>query len=181
VVGLVFGLLWGCNPFATRTPEPPEGAQIDYLPRNLAENILENLRMSCEHRRAADYMSWLTEDFQFEPDPGDAVTYEDEFSEPWDGSREETFVSRWLDKNNTLSIQFSRWERTFQETVGEEERLEYAYALELQHLRDAPKHVEGKGYFSLKADEQGRWAIFHWIDERTNVSMSSWGELRARF
>jgi len=181
IVGLTFGL-WACsNPFATREPELPEGVQIDYLPRNEAENILENLKMSCEHWRAVDYMGWLTEDFQFEPDPSDAVAYEDEFSAPWDRSHEETFVSRWLDKKNTLSIKFMRWERTFQETVGEEERFEVAYAFDLQHFRDAPKHVEGKGHFYLKADEQGQWAIARWVDEKVGADLSSWGELRARF
>lgn len=181
LAGLVFGL-WACsNPFATRAPELPEGVQIDYLPHSVAENILENLRMSCEHRRAADYMNWLAEDFQFEPDPSDAVAYEDEFSEAWDRSREEEFVSRWLDKRNVLSLKFARWERTFQETVGEEERFEYAYAFDLQHFKNAPKHIEGKGHFYLKADEQGQWAISRWMDEKIEASISSWGELRARF
>lgn len=184
MVGLVFGLLWACNPFATRTPEEPEGVQIDYFPTNIPENVLKNLKLSCEHRRATDYMSWLTEEFLFEPDPSDVVAYEDELSEPWDWPREEAFVSRWLDKKNTRSVQFTQWDRTFQETVGEEEHFEYDYVLIFEYSggRDAPARIEGKGHFYLKVDEQGQWAISRWVDEKKiEGEISSWGELRARF
>jgi len=180
----------GCeSPFATRTPyEPDEPRPYQLLSRTSPGNILRNLKKVYDYAFSVDdYMDGLTEDFQFEPDPSDAFLYEDVFSVPWNRERERTFTTNLFDRiisdPSRVPRVLSRWDEiTAEEEEENEAYFEYEYTLEFKDKQDAArKSAEGRAHLYLRRGEDENWGIYRWVDEKTNVEVSSWGALRARF
>ena len=187
---VLIGVL-GCeSPFATRTPEAPEKPKpYQLLPRISPTNILRNLKKVYDYALSVDdYMDGLTEDFLFEPDPSDAFAYEDVFSLPWNRERERTFTANLFDRivsdPNKIPRVLTHWEEITaeEEAVENEAYFEYDYRVEFKDKRDATrKSAEGRAHLYLRRGEDENWGIYRWVDEKTNVDVSSWGALRARF
>jgi len=151
-------------------------------------NVLRNLKTVYDHALSVDdYMDGLTEDFQFEPDPSDAFLYEDAFSMPWNRERERTFTTNLFDRiisdPSRVPRVLSRWDEiTAEEEEENEAYFEYEYTLEFKDKQDAArKSAEGRAHLYLRRGEDENWGIYRWVDEKTNVEISSWGALRARF
>lgn len=187
---LLLGIL-GCEyPFSTRTPEAPEKPRpYRLLSRSIAPgNVLINLKTVYDYALSADdYVDGLSEDFLFEPDPSDALVYEDAFSTPWDSERERTFTANLFDRilsdpEKTPRV-LTRWEEIVADEEAEREAyFEYEYKLEFRDKQDESwKAAEGKAYFYLRKGEDENWTLSRWVDEKTNVDIPSWGALRAQF
>ena len=178
----------GCpNPFGTRAPEVPEvgGRRLPMLVPSSAMNVLNNLKIAYQGLSPLDYLDTLSEDFVFVPDPRDAEMFPDVYmpDQPWDKARESLFTGNLLSDNVTESIWFRAWppELTELDEAEKKEIYEYEYEVSLVHGRDAPSKIQGTGYISLREGDDGVWVIYRWEDEKTNLLVSTWGELRAKF
>ena len=184
------GVLRCESPFSTRTPEEPEKPRpYRLLSRSIAPgNVLINLKTVYDYALSVDdYMDGLSEEFLFEPDPSDALVYEDAFSSPWNAERERTFTANLFDRilsdpQDTPRV-LTRWEEIVADDEEEREAyFEYEYKLEFRDKQDESwKAAEGKAYLYLRKGEDENWALSRWVDEKTNEEIPSWGALRAQF
>ena len=184
------GVLRCESPFSTRTPEEPEKPRpYRLLSRSIAPgNVLINLKTVYDYALSVDdYMDGLSEEFLFEPDPSDALVYEDTFSSPWNAERERTFTANLFDRilsdpQDTPRV-LTRWEEIVADDEEEREAyFEYEYKLEFRDKQDESwKAAEGKAYLYLRKGEDENWALSRWVDEKTNEEIPSWGALRAQF
>ena len=184
------GVLRCESPFSTRTPEEPEKPRpYRLLSRSIAPgNVLINLKTVYDYALSVDdYMDGLSEEFLFEPDPSDALVYEDAFSSPWNAERERTFTAnlfeRILSDPQKTPLVLTRWEEIIADDQKEREAyFEYEYKLEFRDKQDESwKAAEGKAYLYLQKGEDENWALSRWVDEKTNEEIPSWGALRAQF
>ena len=179
--------LWvGCNPFTTRQPEPPETEKRTPVRNPVSSiDVLYNLRATCENLSPTQYLETLSEDFVFVPDPEDSVNFSNAFppGQVWDKARETVFAHNFLNDRTTQSIQFKNWPPDLVEssTDGRRHRYEYKYDVIIDHLRNAPKAIQGISDLFLREEEDGHWTLYRWRDERISAVARTWGELRARF
>jgi len=177
------------NPFATRTPEPPETGRLNLLPRNSPENVFYNFKKICENLSRINYPDCFTEDFSFVPDPRDYSEHEQVFSGGWGREKEMAFASNIFDKKIVSSISFSPPPQggpsefvKVEDLNADSVRYEYNYNVKIAHnIQNAPSEIKGRSILSFKRDVYGNWAIYLWVDEKIYEDKSTWGELRAAF
>jgi hypothetical protein len=173
--------------FSTREPEPPENPQSSWVPPLSPDQVLSNLQNAVSERNVENYVRCLINPglssriFVFEPDPEVAANYPDLFQE-WNRETERNVMQQLVALVPADSAFYLTYTETVQEIVAPDSAVMIRrYRLGVHH-REAgiPQTYEGLAEFWLTPDQQGEWAIYHWIDNSVSQS-PSWSGLKASF
>jgi len=181
------------NPFATRTPQKPDNVTgVAIKPPTSAENVLWNLRASFESMSVQDYLDLFTEDFVFNPDYDDSITYIEEFRNGWTMDQETAFAENFLQISINSEIEVYP---NYEYKPGEG-MYDYIYSMKI-FQPDSTAHpsatktaaaltkrfdVKGHAYIYLRDDTEGKWRIYKWTEiENMTADYLTWGVLRAEY
>jgi ketosteroid isomerase-like protein len=175
-------LLAACNnPFSTRTPEEPPSSDAVFLPPTSPEKVLHNLQESIRAKSIQDYLGVFSDDFVFAPDPGDSLAYEQYFRSRWDRGREEEFALNFFQQaqqDSTVSLKLT----TYSPWMYQPGERMYIYPYLLSYSRDRDKtEVYGRAFLYFRENEEGKWSIYLWADQRVLPNSPTWGEIRAQY
>ena len=169
------------NPFSTREPEKPSGKVVNIRPANQPEDVIHNLEISFENLITDEFLKTFSEDFVFNPDETDSIKYELEFAGVWDKESEMEFTYNFLDSNVVKLISIPGKDSPHYEYHPESDSYEYDYFIDITPMEGSPYVVLGRAYLYFRKNDEDNYEIVRWIDEKTVDTLSSWGELRARY
>ena len=189
MAALSAGSLLGCELFATRNPETPEGGGNGgwSFPR-APEQVVTNVEDAVGRRSSVDWMRSLTssdaglDSFVFVADPSAAADHPALFDN-WGWEREMTFTQA-LFSDATLPLDsISQLEITPEPvtTVGDTAWFRGQYQIHLGHRRDpAPRQMSGQWEWILRRGSDGGWYVDIWKDFRGGIE-PCWSDLKAQF
>lgn len=167
----------GCkNPFATGTPESPDGGLVNYPQPTSLENVLEILSLALQAEDNPAYLERLGESFRFIPDAVQLASPAfRNFPEEWTGDYEEVFLAGLL--SNADSV-FVVWENILSLPAGETSTTTADY--ELVVVTQTGDRTEYRGRVEITARQNaGVWNIEEWRDVLVSGYANTWGLLRA--
>lgn len=186
-VALAALLLSGCI-FSPRDPDgPPEGEQTPWETPITTFVVLTNLTAAYEDENPQNYRDCFTDDFVFNVDPSDSsdagpeagVRYAD-----WTVDDEEQAASNAFALASDISLSFTN---VLQPNENDDETYrqeDYVLTVAWQSGPHMDEEITYKGRATLHMrKEDGRWAIFRWVDRRVVEPQvnETWGIVRGDF
>jgi hypothetical protein len=165
-----------CTLFETREAEQPSESGLQYLPQNLPEEVIMNLKTSLSQKDEVHYLACFMGDFVFEP----TAAFRSQL-EPWSLAKEQSYIQRLIAARKQPTSFFNLTLSNYPPLVDLVTR-EYqsAYALTVE-LADTTLAVAGELKFTLM-NENSVWKISRWEDfSPAGSSTATWSALKARF
>lgn len=183
-------VLIGCeNPFATRTPEPPDDSGGNrWIPPFASELVLENLRNAIADQNVENYLRCFSDSsrtgkrFRFDPEATVANQNPGLFTS-WGLSQERDYFLQLraaLPADSARSLQLDSLQTI---VLGDSAIFLRTYDLIVRHRRQSigvPGRVAGELRFWLIKDPFGEWSIYRWADFSTGQALT-WSSLKAAF
>jgi hypothetical protein len=162
--------------FEPREAEQPSESGVQYLPQNLPEEVIINLKTSISQKDELHYLACLKSDFVFEP----TAAFRSQL-EPWSLTKEQSFIQRLIGARKQPSSFFNLTLSNYPPVVDLITRdYQSTYALTVE-LADTTLAVTGELTFTL-VNENSVWKISRWKDlSPTASSTATWSALKARF
>ncbi len=186
---LYFFLLACENPFATRTPEAPEGrGSSRWIPPFAAELVVENLRNAIADRNVENYVRCFVDSsrtgrhLQFFPETAVANNNPGIFLD-WGPAQERDYFSQLRAATPGDSICTLQLDSLQTILFSDSAQFFYEYDLIARHRRQSagvPGRVQGELRFWLIKDSFGEWAIQRWADFATKPAQT-WSALKVAF
>jgi len=178
-------LLTGCL-FKPRTPEPPTGEEIFYLPRGEVANILANLETALNNLDIAGYDDAIGENFVYIPDSQTENDYPGVSWGSWNREQELAFAGNMFDNISALEVNLREEDIRTETGSGTEVEWELVYSLD-QTSSDGSV-VKYRGQVIIIFRQIGSfWYIDNWEDLQgeedpdTGAALTSMGGLRGAF
>lgn len=184
-IGLILFFIGCGNPFSIRDAEPPKNPSSNWIPPYSAEEVLLNFISAVKERNINNYMRCLIDTansnavFNFIPDPIVAAEYPSVFT-TWDTEKENTIMNLAFSQVPSDSISTLEFTEDIEEIITPDSVVFIKkYHLTLHHTESSyPTIYEGQAEFWLAEDQQGWWAIYHWIDNSIS-EYRPWSYLKA--
>lgn len=154
--------LGGCL-FAPRTPEPPTGDPIAYLPQSGPDNVMENLELALKNKDATGYERQIGEDFKYETDSGTSAAYPGVDWETWDQAKEIAFVSNFLNTVSDIKVDMKA-EINYTNDSGNSAEHSYVYSMDVSSGGSNVLY-RASAIFEFKL-EGTYWVLSRWYDEQ---------------
>lgn len=185
--GLLALAAGGCI-FSPRDPDgPPEGSTTPWETPISTYVVLTNLVAAYEDENPQNYRDCFTDDFVFHVDPSDSIMAGQEGYEryaDWTVDDEEQAASNIFAVSKDISLTFNN---VLQPNENDDETYrqeEYELTMIWQTGAHVDEQVTYKGRATLHMrKEDGRWAIFEWVDRRIVEPQvnETWGVLRGDY
>ncbi len=180
-------LLFSCNIFQTRTPEPPQQGRSDFLPPTQPDIVVENLVNSISDRNVNNYISCFSDPssgarpFTFLPSPNAASQYRAIFQD-WTVSSEQSYFNNLISQSPTSSSSALVLSNV-QLVLGSDSAYYSAnYTLLWPNkLASNLQDVRGNLQFYIGVNPSGSWSIYRWVDSGTSDTSKTWSDLKAQF
>jgi hypothetical protein len=168
---------WGCDAFAPRDPEPPEGTQPIIL-LSQPDSVYVSMQLGLSSEFINTYINVFDETFTFHPDRNDSLDLITElgqnvYAEPWTRQTEETAHSKIFNSLGSLELVFIGPALDSVNTVSSEVlliRKEY-------ELRAGEDVYKGQAEWTMER-KSAEWRITHWEDIRLT---QGWGFLKGTY
>ena len=181
-------LLWRCDLFSTRTPEPPSegGDPYAWIPPTEPDMVLSAITRAFRGLHKEDYLNLLaapsdtSPGFVFVPDPQVAQQQGNLF-ENWGTGEEEAFIHNLFQQLDPQADQLFTWEHTRTEGGTQEYTLVTDYHLDLVYtgLRETlPTEMAGRAELSVRLGPGNYYQIYTWRDIGAD-SVASFSALKA--
>lgn len=169
--------LSACGVFEPREAEPPSESGGQYLPQNLPEEVIVNLKTAISQKEELPYLGCFKNDFVFEP----IAALRNQFELPWSLAKEQAFIRRLIaarkQPNSFFNLTLSSYPPIV-DLITREYQSGYTLTVELS---DTTLAVMGELKFTL-VNENSVWKISRWEDFSTTASsITTWSALKARF
>ncbi len=188
IIAALFIVVSCNNPFGTRKAQNPgdvTGAPIK--PATSPENVLYNLKASFESMSIQDYLDVFSEDFVFNPDPDDSLSYAEDFRDGWGFEKERTYAENFLQINVTKEMFYTH---SYEYKAGDG-MYDYIYSIMVFPATDSTKveenagekyNVNGHAWLYLRENDDGQWKIYKWTEITSMIedAFITWGVLRVR-
>ncbi|MFH1845571.1 MAG: hypothetical protein ABIF77_20485 [bacterium] len=178
-------LLTGCL-FKPRTPEPPTGAEIVYLPRGEVPNILANLETALKNLDIAGYDDAIGENFVYLPDSQTKNDYPAVDWANWDREQELAFAGNMFD--NISALQANLRDTDIRVDIGSGTEVEWEVIYLLEQTSSDGSVTKYRGGVEIIFRQIGSfWYIDSWEDLQgepdpdTGAALTSMGGLRGAF
>lgn len=170
----------GCDLFATRTPELPEGVGGTFLQPDTPDQVIENLRFAINERNTLNYRRSLADDLQFQP------TASAEAQHPiwsgWSATEEESYFTTLASSiagTATQNVVLNDVTLTIIDT--ENSVFDATYLITTEHSRpEIPTIFQGRLSWMITQRSDGLWILQSWIDQEVGAE-PSWSDLKAAF
>jgi hypothetical protein len=184
---VAFVILYGCDIFQTRTPQPPQQGQSNFIPATSPDIVMQNLRNAIAEKNVNNYLSCLSDTsfggrkFTFVPPPDVYRQYAQIFL-AWDKNSEQAYFDNLtVQSSATSSPALTLSSVSLTGPIGDSATYSATYSLLWPNkVSGYPQSVEGNLQFYLGVDKNQNWAIYKWIDLRVADSLT-WSEMKARF
>jgi len=179
--------LGGCL-LSPRDPDgPPEGEQTDWETPITTTIVLENLTAALREEALTNYRDCFTEDYRFHVDPQDSLDAGQEAEARYANfvrEDEEQVASRVFNEAGKITVSFQdliSWDESQNETYRQ---LDYELSIEWtggSHMSEEATYA-GRATLHMRRDDTGRWAIFRWVDRRSDPHLhDTWGVLKGDY
>jgi hypothetical protein len=178
-IGIAFCLsLISCDLFKTRTPEEPSQQSSTYVPPTDPSLVLQNMISAFQDGDAVNYAkSFSNTSFIFTPSASAKNKYGIDWT-AWNKTQEQQCFEKILNhfSNNTrVVLAFESYTPTYNNNTSQ---VETDYHLTLPIDAGVIKKFNGRVQYTLAQDQSGLWYINQWVDVGTNVSDSTWSDLK---
>lgn len=190
MLAVLLAMLTGCeNPFAVRTPEPPDDSGGNrWIPPFASEIVLENLRNAVADQNVENYLRCFSDStrtgkrFRFDPEASVANQNPGLFND-WSLSHERDYFLQLRAALPADSARSLRLDSLQTIILGDSAIFLRAYDLIVRHRRQSigvPAQVAGELRFWLIKDPFGEWSIYRWADFSNSPTLT-WSSLKAAF
>lgn len=180
-------LISGCNIFETRTPEPPQQAQSDFLPPTIYSIVIENLQNAIADRNVNNYVACFSDPttggrpFTFQPSPTAGRQYQSIFL-TWDISSERGYFNNLVSQSSSSATPSLVLVPVEDQPGADSAYYSANYTLIWPNKNSsAPQQVQGNLQFYLSVNSSGNWSIYRWVDSGTSDTVKTWSDLKAWF
>ncbi len=176
---LVFAMALGTactNPFATGTPETPQGSLVEYPQPTSPENVLRTLELALAARDNPAYLERIASTFEFVPDP--VQSQEDSFTsfpDIWTREHEEVFLAGLLSNTDSLGL---AWTDILTAPESGGTSVEADYELRVWMRGGDIARYAGRANMRM-SQSAGLWSVETWHDVVVGSEAATWGLLRA--
>jgi len=179
--------LSGCNIFQTRTPQPPQQSQSNFIPATSPDIVIENLKNAIAEKDVENYLNCLSDTsfggkvFSFEPPPDVKRQYS--IFTNWDRNSERAYFNNLVVQSSaTSSPALTLSSDNLVGPIGDSATYTADYNLIWPNkVPAAPQGVQGSLQFYLGADNNQNWSIHRWVDLRIADSLKTWSDMKAQF
>jgi len=179
-------LLGGCI-FSPREDDgPPEGGSSNWETPITTTVVLQNLKWALTDENINNYTECFTEDYRFHVDPQDSLDAGQEGEEKyanWTLADEEHYASRMFTDAAGISlttVTVIQPDETQVETYRQEDYTLTVWWESGPHINEEISY-KGRATLWMRRSDSGRWAIFRWVDRRTEQGYSTWGTVRGDY
>lgn len=178
----------GCL-FTPRTPEPPTSGSIEYLPRDLPENIWANAQTSLNEKDAPGWNDAISENFEYFPDSAAEAQFPPGTFDDWNKEDEMRFINAFYDSDVTIVSLMREEDYVIPPPSGDEVDWENViYYLRVETNDDESEtRYRASAIITFKL-EGSFWYIYRWRDQQGESNpdnpeelLSSMGVLRGNF
>lgn len=184
-------LLFGCDLFSTRTPEPPDTGRSGFLPPTTATNVLTNLVNSIKNKNSENFLACLSDSttghlaFSFIPSTEALAKFPGKFSAWSKLSEQRSFISilTSIKEDQTPSLTFEKNTDDFEILTSDSAIFYSNYHLLIPHSKESvPTVFDGTVQLTINLSNQ-RWSITRWVDISSfeDSLKYSWSILKANF
>ncbi len=180
-------LISGCNIFETRTPQPPQQQQSDFLPPTIYSIVIQNLQSAITDRNVNDYVACFSDlttggrPFIFQPSPTAGRQYESIFQN-WGISSERGYFNNLISQSSSTSTPSLVLVPVEEQPGADSAYYSANYTLIWPNKNSsAPQRVQGNLQFYLGVNTSGNWSIYRWVDTGTSDTVKTWSDLKAWF
>jgi len=179
----------GCNIFQTRTPQPPQQSKSNFIPPKTYDIVVQNLKYAIAEKNLVNYLYCLSDTnfgarkFSFVPALDIYVHYQQIFID-WDKNNSERnyFNNLIALSSSTSSPVLTLSSENYVLLGSDSVKYTANYVLLWQNnTSGAPQQAEGNLQFFLGIDQNRNWSIYRWIDLKLADSLTTWGEMKAKF
>jgi hypothetical protein len=188
-MSLLIASLSGCDIFQTRTPQPPQQGQTNFIPPTSPDIVIQNLKSAVAEKNVENYLACLSDTsfggkrFSFTPPPDIYVQYEQIFFD-WDkNSSERTYFNNLIVRSSsTSSPALTLSSENYVPLSSDSVKYIADYVLLWpNNSSGSPQQVKGSLQFFLGVDRNQNWSIYRWIDLKVADSLTTWSVLKAKF
>ncbi len=181
--------VYGCNIFQTRTPQPPQQGQSNYVPPTSPDIVIQNLKNAIAEKSVENYLSCLSDtgfggrNFSFVP-PSDVYVQYQQIFVNWDKNySERTYFNNLIVRSPaTSSPALTLSSENYVSLSSDSVKYTADYSLLWpNNTSGSPQQVEGTLQFFLGIDRNQNWSIYRWIDLKIADSLTTWSILKAKF
>lgn len=165
-------LLSGCF-FDTRSPAAPSGGGSVWQLPTSPDVVFANFTNAYDDKNLTNYMRSFTTDFVFQADPRDTTLAQRGRYANWTYSVESQVTTSIF---NQTSVAL-----TFSNPHGQTETntADWYQDYELRITGAAALYARGTGHFFFRKDTDGFWAIYLWVDAKTDTT--DWGQIKGNY
>lgn len=165
-------LLTGCF-FSTRSPEAPSGGGSSWQLPTSPDVVFANFTNAYNDKNLTNYLRSFTTDFLFQADPRDTLLAPRGRYANWNLSVE-TQVTTSIFNQTSVALTFTNPHGTTGENTAD-----WYQDYELRIAGAASLYARGTGHFFFRKDMDGFWAIYSWVDAKTDTT--DWGQIKGNY
>jgi hypothetical protein len=167
-----------CDLFKTRTPAEPSQQSSNYIPPTDPSLVLQNMISSFQDGNAVNYAkSFSGTSFNFTPSTSAKNKYGVDWV-TWTKTQEQQCFEKILNhvsNNLKIVLSFESFIPTYNSNTSQVETI---YHVMLPLDAGVAKKFNGRVQYTLAQDQSGLWYINQWVDVGSNVSDSTWSDLK---
>lgn len=170
----------GCDIFQTRTPQPPQQGQSGFLPPTSADIVVQNLINAIATKNVDNYIECLSDTsfggraFSFVP----SSDVNQQLFLNWNENSERAYFNNLAIHSSSSAAPALTLSSQNSESLSSDSVLFSAKYTLLWPNSSYPQQVQGSLQFYISHDRNQNWAIYRWIDSKTDTL--TWSDLKAQ-